>query len=349
MPTPQLPLPQHFDAAQVDRVWRIPYQERQSEALAWAEHHAIPPASEDDFQTCLLLVDVQNTFCIPGYELFVGGRSGNGAVEDNVRLCQFIYRNLPQITKIACTMDTHTAMQIFHEIFWINDAGEHPLPLQTLITQEDIEAGKWRVNPAVVSSLNLPNQVSEADAYTWLKAYGEHYVNTLTAEGKYPLAIWPYHAMLGGIGHAVVSAVDEACFFHTITRKTQVHYEIKGQNPLTENYSVLRPEVLNDTAGQPIAEKNSTFLKMLLGYDRVIIAGQAKSHCVAWTVSDLLTEIQQTDTELAEKIYLVDDLTSPVVVPGVVDYTEPADAAFAKVSAAGMHIVQSTESIEHWT
>ena len=44
------------------------------------------------FGPCLLLVDVQNTFCIPGYELFVGGQSGNGAVEDNMRLCQFIYR-----------------------------------------------------------------------------------------------------------------------------------------------------------------------------------------------------------------------------------------------------------------
>ena len=88
---------------------------------------------------------------------------------------------------------------------------------------------------------------------------------------------------------------------------------------------------------------------MLLGYDRVIIAGQAKSHCVAWTISDLLTEIQQTDIALAKKIYLVEDLTSPVVVPGVVDYTEPADAAFAEFSEAGMHIVQSTEPIAHWT
>ena len=151
--------------------------------------------------------------------------------------------------------------------------------------------------------------------------------------------------MLGGIGHAVVSAIDEACFFHSIARRTQVHYEIKGQNPLTENYSVLRPEVLNDPDGKPIDEKNRTFLEMLLGYDRVIIAGQAKSHCVAWTVSDLLTEIQQTDTELAKKIYLVDDLTSPVVVPGIVDYTESADEAFVKFSDAGMHVVQSTEPI----
>lgn len=349
MSIPQLPVPSHFDVGQVSHVWRIPYQERQHQAQAWAQEHTIQPAFEDSLRTCLLLVDVQNTFCIPDFELFVGGRSGNGAVEDNIRLCQFIYRNLSQITNIACTLDTHTAMQIFHEIFWINDAGEHPAPLQTLITQADIEAGKWRVNPAVVGSVRLPSHVPESDPYAWLKAYGEHYVKTLTADGKYPLAIWPYHAMLGGIGHAVVSAVDEACFFHAIARRTQIHYEIKGQNPLTENYSVLRPEVLDDPDGMPIDEKNSAFLQTLLGYDRVIVAGQAKSHCVAWTVSDLLTEIQQTDTELAKKIYLVEDLTSPVVVPGIVDYTEPADEVFTKVSDAGMHVVQSTEPIERWT
>ena len=343
MATSQLPLPPHFDADQVDKVWRIPYQERQREAQDWSEKHAVHPAAEDDFRTCLLLVDVQNTFCIPDYELFVGGRSGNGAVEDNIRLCQFIYRNLSNISKIACTLDTHTAMQIFHEVFWVNAAGEHPTPLQTLITQADIAAGKWRVNPAVTESV-----LGDRDRYEWLKAYGEHYVKTLTADDKYPLAIWPYHAMLGGIGHAVVSAVDEACFYHTIARKAQVHYEIKGQNPLTENYSVLRPEVLNDAKGKPIAEKNSAFLQMLLTYDRVIIAGQAKSHCVAWTVSDLLEEIQQTDSELAKKIYLVDDLTSPVVVPGIVDYTEPADAAFATAAAAGMPRVKSTQPIEDW-
>ena len=100
--------------------------------------------------------------------------------------------------------------------------------------------------------------------------------------------------------------------------------------------------------GEPIAQKNSDFLKMLLEYDRLIIAGQAKSHCVAWTVSDLLTEIQQTDSNLAKKIYLMEDLTSPVVVPDVVDYTDSADAAFTQFSEAGMHIVKSTEPIGNW-
>lgn len=339
----QIPIPTHFDSEQVGQVWRVPYQDRLHEARAWAQEHDIPSASKDTLRTCLLLVDVQNTFCIPDYELFVGGRSGNGAVEDNVRLCEFIYRNLPHITKIACTLDTHTVMQIFHEIFWIDDTGEHPVPLQTLITQDDIETGKWRVNPEIVGNL-----MKNANQYVWLKEYGAHYVKTLTSDGKYPLTIWPYHAMLGGIGHAIVSAVDEACFFHAIARNSQTHYELKGRNPLTENYSVLRPEVLIDAEGKPIAQKNSGFLETLLEYDRVIIAGQAKSHCVAWTVSDLLEEIQQTDPMLAKKIYLIEDLTSPVVVPGIVDYTDSANAAFAQFSEAGMHIVQSTEPIESW-
>ena len=337
------PVPAYFDSDKVGQVWRIPYEARKQDARKWVREHNITSADKDSMRICLLLIDVQNTFCIPDYELFVGGRSGNGAVEDNVRLCEFIYRNLSQITQIVCTLDTHTTMQIFHEIFWINADGEHPTPLQTLITPEDIETGKWRVNPAITQSI-----MGNSDQYDLLQVYGEHYVRTLTADGKYPLTIWSYHAMLGGIGHAIVSAVDEACFFHAIARNSQTHYEMKGRNPLTENYSVLRPEVLSDAAGNTIAEKNSDFLDMLLGYDRIIIAGQAKSHCVAWTVKDLLTEIQDIDPTLAKKIYLMEDLTSPVVVPGVIDYTDSADAAFTEFSNAGIHIVQSTDEIENW-
>ena len=77
----QLPLPKFFDPARVGDVWRVPYQQRAEEAKAWANKFGIPPAEQDPTRVCLLLVDVQNTFCIPEFELFVGGRSGMGAVE----------------------------------------------------------------------------------------------------------------------------------------------------------------------------------------------------------------------------------------------------------------------------
>src|SRR6476469_7089660 len=334
----QLPIPEHFDPKKVGEVWRVPYRERATQAKYWAKQHSIQPAASDKNPICLMIIDAQNTFCLPEFELFVGGRSGSGAVDDNLRLCEFIYRNLNAITTIAPTMDTHTAMQIFHPIFWINEAGDHPLPAATLITLEDVQQGIWKVNPAVAHSIAAGN-------YSALQKHALHSVQKLSEDGKYPLTIWPYHSMLGGIGHALVSAVEEAIFFHSIARNSQALFEIKGGNPLTENYSVLRPEVLDGFDGNPIAEKNAKFIDKLLDFDAVIIAGQAKSHCVAWTIDDLLTEILTRDPNLAKKVYLLEDCASPVVVPGVVDFTEQADAAFQRFAAAGMNIVKSTELI----
>ncbi|ARV62221.1 isochorismatase [Nostocales cyanobacterium HT-58-2] len=332
----QFPIPSHFNSKEVGCVWRVPYQQRAEEARVWAKKQNIKLSSEDKIRICLLLIDVQNTFCIPEFELFVGGKSGMDSVDDNVRLCKFIYHNLGLITKIITTMDTHTAMQIFHPIFWINDAGEHPIPATTNITPTDIEKGVWKVNLGVVESLGYDYKLLEKHAY--------HYVKRLSQDGKYPLTVWPYHSMLGGIGHALVSAVEEAVFFHCIARHSQTQFEIKGNHPLTENYSVLRPEVSESFDKSPIAQKNTRLIQQLLEFDAVIIAGQAKSHCVAWTVDDLLTEIQQINSNLAKKVFLLEDCTSPVVVPGIVDYTEAADLAFERFATAGMHLVKSTES-----
>ena len=89
-------------------------------------------------------------------------------------------------------------------------------------------------------------------------------------------------------------------------------------------------------------------VEQLLEFDILIIAGQAKSHCVAWTVDDLLTEIQVKNPELTKKVYLLEDCSSPVVVPNVVDYTDQANSTFERFAAAGMHLVKSTQPISSW-
>ncbi|NJN32032.1 MAG: isochorismatase [Synechococcales cyanobacterium RM1_1_8] len=335
----ELMIPDFFDATRCGEVFRIPYLERAERAKAWAQQHGISEAAGDGKRVCLLAIDVQNTFCIPGFELFVGGRSGTGAVDDSRRLCEFIYRNLSSITEIAPTLDTHTAAQIFHPAFWLDGEGNHPAPM-TMIGLDEVVQGKWRVNPAIALGIG-----SDADR---LQEFALHYVHRLSEDGKYPLTIWPYHSMLGGIGHALVSAFEEACFFHNRARQSQTRFELKGGNPLTENYSVLRPEVMDGADGRPIAGKNSALIDHLLGFDGVVVAGQAKSHCVAWTVEDLLMEIQARDPLLARKVYLLEDCTSSVVVPGVVDFTEQGDGAYARFAAAGMQVVQSTTPMADW-
>jgi nicotinamidase-related amidase len=334
----ELPIPPHYDPKRVGEVWRVPYQKRALDAHAWTEEHGLRPALENGFRIGLVAVDVQNTFCIPGYELFVGGRSGTGAVDDNRRLCEFIYRNLGAITAIIPTLDTHRATQIFHAAWLVDDEGRHPEPY-TLVSVEDVEAGRWRINPPAVESTGI-----EAD---YAQRQLLDYTRKLAASGKYNLTIWPYHGMLGGIGHALVSAVEEAIFFHTIARSSQPAFQVKGDNPLTEHYSMLGPEVTEGPDGGAIAGMNELLIQQLSLYDAIVVAGQAKSHCVAWTIDDLLEGDDERERALAPRTYLLEDCTSPVVVPGM-DYTAEADAAFDRFAAAGMHVVRSTDPIESW-
>jgi len=334
-----LPLPAHFDPSRVGEVWRVPYEERAREAPAWAARHGVRPAAEDERRVCLLAVDVQNTFCIPDYELFVAGRSGSGAVDDNRRLCEFIYRNLGTITKVFPSLDTHHAMQIFHAIWLVDGQGEHPSPY-TLISADDVAAGRWRVNPAVAGALGIELDYAERQL--------SHYTRRLAAGGKYDLTIWPYHALLGGIGHALVAAIEEAIFFHGVARLSSPAFQVKGENRLTEHYSMLGPEVTEGPDGELLEGKNRALIERLLEFDVVIVAGQAKSHCLAWTIDDLLEDGDVQEHRLAERTYLLEDCTSPVVVPGVVDYTDEANAAFERYREAGMNVVRSTDPIASW-
>jgi len=335
----ELPVPSYYNPTQVSEVWKVPYQQRAEEARQWAKQHQLQLAARDQLKVALICVDVQNTFCLPEFELYVAGRSGRGAINDNRRLVEFIYRNLGHLTQISVTMDTHQAMQIFHAMFLVNEQGENPAPY-TLVSAEDIRQGRWQFNSAISNSLGI-NPVKG-------QAYLQFYTDELKKRGKYDLTVWPYHGMLGGIGHALVASVEEAIFFHTIARNCQADFEIKGNSPFTEHYSAIGPEVLTGADGKALGRKSEKFLQKVKTYNAVIIAGQAKSHCVAWTIADLITQCQVVDPALTKKIYILEDCSSPVVIPGVVDYTEQADSAYARFAEAGAHIVRSTDPIVSW-
>jgi nicotinamidase-related amidase len=308
-----LPLPAHFDPARVGEVRRVDYEQLARAAGDWAAEHGVRPAAEDSVRICLLAVDCQHTFCTPGFELFVPG-----APDDCRRLCEFVYRNLGRLTEIVATLDTHRVLQIFHAAFLVGADGRQPPPY-TVVSADDVKRGVWRAGD--------PAQQD------WL----EHYVRALAAGGQFELTVWPYHAMLGGVGHALVAGVEEALFFHTVARATQTEFELKGFDPSTEHYSALHPEVTDGPASSALAAR-------LAGFDAVVVAGQAKSHCVAWTVEDLLALVPG----IAPRVYLLADCTSPVVVPGSVDFTAAANAAFARFAGAGAHVVRSTDPLETW-
>lgn len=339
MSAKQLPLPDHYDPANVvnDKRW-IDYNAVQAAAIDWRRTHGLKPKVTDQTNIGLLLIDNQNTFCHPQGELFVAGRSGTGAVDDSRRLVEFVYRNLGIISEIDSTLDTHRAYAVFHPTFMVDENGNHPAPF-TLVSHKDVLDGVWKASPFMASALGTNLMAAQAQL--------EHYTAALDRAGRYQLTIWPFHGMLGDKGHALVSGLAEAIFFHGIARGAQPGFEVKGTNPWVENYSVLGPEVTELVNGAPVP-RNAAFIEKLLRYDVLAIAGQAKSHCVAWTISDLLGDIVQRDPELAKKVYLLEDCTSAVVVPGVIDYTDDADAAFDRFRDAGMHVVKSTDPIDGW-
>jgi len=305
----------------------------------------VRPSAADERRVHLLLIDVQKDFCFPEGSLYVAGRSGTGAVDDSRRIADFIYGNLGAITDITTTLDTHLAYQIFFPSFWVDRDGAPLQPFRT-VTADQIAAGDARPSPAMAKWLCNGN-------YTWLCKQVLFYCQELeragTASGspagdKYQLYLWPPHCMLGSDGHALAGVIHEARLFHAYARTAQSHVEVKGGNPLTENYSVLRPEVLSRFDGAALAQRNTQFLHTLLSADAVYIAGQAASHCVKSTIDDLLGEIAAQDPSLAKKVYLLTDCMSAVVAPGA-DFTAQADAALQKFADAGMNLVTSKEPI----
>lgn len=343
--TPLKP-PAFYDPRNAGRPEFAPDQQKLFAAAAdWRRENGIAPAASDRCSVHLLLIDVQKDFCFPTGSLYVGGRSGTGAIDDSRRLAEFVYANMRHLTNITTTMDTHFAYQIFFPSFWL-DKDDRPLAAFREITADQVGRGEVRPSPAVAKWLCGGN-------YAWLVKQALHYCLELERAAKYRLFLWPPHCLLGSEGHALAGVLHEARLFHSFVRGAQSWVEVKGGNPLTENYSVLRPEVLTRHDGAPLAQRNTLFLKTLLSSDAVVIAGQAASHCVKSSIDDLLGEILAQDPALAKKVYILTDCMSSVTVPDgkgsfLADFTPQAESAFQRFADAGMHLVESTDPIESW-
>ena len=342
------PIPAHYDPKNARAFGYRPDAQAMFEAAtAYRRDHHILPASSDARRNHLLLIDVQRDFCFPEGTLYVGGRSGTGAIDDTDRLARFIYENLGAISEITCTLDTHLPFQIFFAPFWIDAAGA-PLTAHRTISVAEIQSGAVRPNPDVVAAAGAPD-------LEWLTRQCVYYAQSLEKAGKYVLYLWPPHCLIGGDGHALVGVIQEARLFHAFARSARNGVEIKGTHPLTENYSVFSPEVLGRHDHGSLASRNDGLIRALLNEDRIIVAGQASSHCVKSSLEDLLTAIESTDKSLARRVYIIEDAMSAVAVPDLsnpgtffADFTEAARSALDRFREAGMHLVKTSVPSAEW-
>ncbi len=274
------------------------------------------PASADTIRTLLLLVDAQVDFIHED-----GTLSVPGAVADTRRTIEWLFANLEHVTTIAASLDSHIPVQIFYPTWWADAEGRHPAPF-TLITAGEVEQGVWQ--PLVEPE--------------WSRGY----VRALEEQARKVLTIWPYHTMMGTPGHAITPALYEAIAYHAAARSEQPRFLAKGMIPRTEHYSILEPEV--KVPEEPLGVLNTDFLKMVAGYDRVYIAGQAKSHCVLETVNSLIRYFGQTDPAFIRRWHVLSDCMSSVAHPQI-DFETLANEQYARFEAQGLQIVRSTDPI----
>jgi nicotinamidase-related amidase len=188
-----------------------------------------------------------------------------------------------------------------------------------MITWADIKNGTWR--PLIAPTASV------------------HYVKTLEQQAKKVLTIWPYHTMVGSVGNMLDQELWSAVTWHALARKTQPSWLTKGSIPVTEHYSIIQPEV--PVPNHPLGGKNKAFLDTLATADKVIIAGEAESHCVLETVEDLVEEFGNVPGALS-KVYFLRDCTSPVVHPDV-DFHAIALQRFAEYERLGVNFIDSTD------
>jgi len=303
--------PDFYDAGRIGTLFHPDMQA----IAATAAGLNLPAASQDQQNVHLVIIDMQIDFCHDRGSLNVPGSLG-----DIQRLIEFIYRHAERITNITCSLDSHLPYQIFHPAWWADNDGNHPAPF-TLISYEDIKAGRWRPLVAPVQSTN--------------------YVKELEAQAKKQLTIWPYHVMIGSIGNALDPELWSAIMWHSLARKAQPTWLTKGSIPQTEHYSIIQPEI--PVPGHPLGGKNKAFLDTLSDADVVIVAGEAESHCVLETVEDLVEDFGHKP-EALQKIFFLRDCTSPVLHPDI-DFHAIALKRFAEFEQQGVNFINSNEPL----
>ncbi len=253
----------------------------------------------------LLIIDPQNDFCRSGGSLEVPG-----ADADMDRLALLISRLDSSLSGVTVTLDSHHRVDISHPLWWRDPGGAAPTPF-TVITPADVRGGDW--NPA------------RGDDGGRSLAY----LTELAARGRHPHVIWPEHCLIGSAGHNVERRVNEAVREWEARHLVRTDFVRKGENPWTEHFSAICAEVPDPR--DPYTQPNAALIARLEAADRVLIAGEALSHCVANTVRDLADGF--SDPASVGKLVLLTDATSSV--PG---FEAAGEAFVAELTARGMRL-----------
>lgn len=262
----------------------------------------------------LVAIDYQNDFCIAD-----DGRGNKGTLvvpgahEDAIRVAKMIQRLGTKIDDISVTLDSHQTVGIERPAWWrrVSDGAEIE-PFTCLDIHPDgrrivkVEfVGGQKVYTEEEYTTRLPSYLHSGGA-TGKGTFG--YLQALRAAGRYPHVVWTEHCIVGTWGACIVPELMEALKWWERTFMARVNLVAKGNNPLTEHFSAVKAEVPDPA--DPSTQLNKELVRSLEQADRVVITGEALSHCVANTARDIASAFG--DPAYVRKMVLLTDTTSNV-------------------------------------
>ena len=259
----------------------------------------------------LLIIDAQYDFCNPAGALYV-----QNAEHDIKRLSDFIIKNAKALDHIYITLDHHPVNDISHPSFWRDKNDNEPKPF-TQITLKEVEEGIW-----------IPN---------FFESETKEYLKKLEVQGEFPHFIWTTHCLIGSKGAALDQTLLEALESWVETHRRNNQYKqyqaiTKGTYPLTEHFGIFEAQI--PTKDRPETQLNQSLLDSLNEYENLYLAGQAKSHCVATSLKQILDNAP----ELAKKVILLEDCMSDI--PNMKHLGEPI---YQRANKLGVRFVKSDE------
>jgi nicotinamidase-related amidase len=233
----------------------------------------------------LLVIDPQNDFLdIPGAALPVPGANA-----DMQRLADWLRLHLQDVQSITVTLDSHASVGVERTTFW-QDAAGRPVAPFTVIAAADVEQNKFTPRHAAHRAAVL------------------RYLHALESGGERQLVVWPVHCVLGTWGHNIHAALADAIAAWEAGSGKTCTKVLKGQHPLTEQYSAFRADV--PRADDPRTQLNQDLLSTFAqGNNTLLVSGEALSHCVAASVDDMMSNLPAARLQ---QTVLLTDCMSPV-------------------------------------
>jgi len=294
----------------------------------------------------ILCIDPQNDFVDPKGSLYVPG-----ADDDMDRLSKFIAANQDKISGIAVSLDTHDVIDISHPTFWMDPEGN---PVEPFTTIKHKEAKGRKYTAAItqdefggIKKVDLKDPSYDFDTHMTYQRGSVEYLSDLEEAGK-EHTIWPIHCVSGSWGHAIYDPLMKVIKDWSIATANNHKILYKGQFAFSEHYGIFEAEVPVPQVSE--TTRHSMMVQNLVNYlvgtaqfgydngmDKIYLCGEAKSHCVATSIKQIIDFSKEDDDfkRLLDRVVIVEDCMSSV--PG---FENIADDIFQEARDMGVEFVK---------